>query len=227
MPDRNVLILSEPRSGSHWFQSCLPGHYSLGEFFNVRNIEKFDFKENHAEPGRYLERDLSTEREAELLTERFAVCREFPRPYSVKVHKHQLNDAIVAWINGGDARLVLLERRDKVRALNSLLIANHLKKFMGTLTPSTIRVTRKNFDESITALWGHEAKLRKISRPWNAIFYEDMLVREKSVDFDPGRSWVVNQFSRHQVQIENWLEVMDWLAAENLPRNPRSMSPGA
>jgi hypothetical protein len=215
---KNIIILSEPRSGSHWFQSCLFQHYSLGEFFNVKNIDHFTLGEARAHPSPFVSKVYSDQEINQKIHLRMSLIPSVKKLFSIKIHTYQLNSLVVDWINGQDASLVFLKRRDRRSGFLSLLIANHIGKYSGKLEPSIISITRAEYDECTRVYFSHYSSIERIEHGFHPFFYEDLLTMPETTWFKKKGSWMVKQNSSDVVKILNHNEVLSWLEADGFTR---------
>ena len=128
-PNRDVIIISHPRSGSTWLQSCLP-HVNCSEPFS--RFLKLDFQDNYVdsvllgEPKQYSALEMDA-----FVIERTLELSGITKPKSVKIHSFYLKRPdILDWINQQNATVVSLERQDKLKAFKSLLVAYSLNAYI-------------------------------------------------------------------------------------------------
>lgn len=183
----------------------------MGEFFNVRNIENFSFPDTGARPSAFVQRHLSLNEVDSHLEQRIIDYQTRPGLKSVKLHFFQLNNRLSQWLLEQEFYFFKLERRNKMKALQSLLIANHLKKFFGPLQKAEIVVSYENFRECQTALsWGEDV-LAPFSEKLHSVYYEDLVEMKPQDWFDPSRSKMIRQKSSDVVAIANWPQVETWI----------------
>jgi hypothetical protein len=213
-PNKDVIIIGHPRSGSYWLQSCLP-HFNCREAFNVKNFDIVGEKDNRFIMANYRDIELSPEEETRLIKERIELVDSITVPKCVKILTYQFNDVILEWVNRQDADIIWIERLDNRKAFRSLLIADKLGAYVGAVDDATITV---DLDR---ALWLHgklkdderdESIMESIKGNVTEVYYENLLADDT---FDKSTSSMKIQ-NTTKVIISNWREIVDHLHSKGI-----------
>jgi len=213
----NIIILGHPRSGSYWLQECLT-QYNMNELFNIRNVSSVEIGEDGLICSDYSTNIFDTDTEIAIKEQRNKLFESITDPKSVKFHWFQLDSWNRDWIlSQKDSLIMFIERKDKVAAFKSLLIANHLKQFKGKLEKQHIIVDLNSVHECYSAIWQVDSFIDKIKQQFlcKHFFYEDMLLFPESIWFNPNKCKIVKQNSIEHVTIDNWEEIINILKMEN------------
>ena len=211
---RDVIIISHPRSGSSWLQSCFP-HVNCFEPFSRFLTIDFHGEDVHcAVPPTPKEYSSAAEFSA-MVADTIGVLSRITKPKSVKIHSILLQSPdIVDWINAQDATVIFLERRDKEKTFRSLLIAYSLNRWFGTINESSVTV-----DITLAVDLYHRVNDPKIQINKNklkhniqTVYYEDLMLENKLVSSNPP---AVKQ-NTTDVVIENWDQIHEWMLSINL-----------
>ena len=212
-PNRDVIIISHPRSGSTWLQSCLP-HVNCFEPFS--KFITINFHGDHVkctllkEPKQYSESEFVT-----MMSDRILEMSGLTKPKSVKIHSFYLNRPdMVDWINAQDATVVFLGRRDKLKAFKSLLIAYSLHAYIGPISKSSVTVDMNMVAELYKRVNDPNIDLNKnkLKHKIQTVYYEDLILENKLVSSNPP---AVKQ-NTTDVVIENWDQIHEWMLSVNL-----------
>lgn len=215
--NKSVIIFSHPRSGSTWFQDCLP-QYNLSELFNIYlRIKNVDIN-NGIQYSYSHEYNGNVDKNVEL-NSRFEIYKQFLNSYgtvSLKIHCHHYNNSIESFLKTLDTQYVLLERRDKNATLWSLLIAwctlqLHITSNNSKRTQS-ITISKEVFDQCINILNQCDNDSRIITTIYNPtiIYYEDLLTN-KVFDYIVPNSTYIIQNAKEYTSIINLDEVNAWI----------------
>lgn len=212
-PDQDVIIISHPRSGSTWLQSCLP-HLNCSEPFSKWLTVDFQGDDitfgQHSEPKHYTDSEFVS-----LVLDKMSDLSKITKPKSVKIHSFLLNrPGIVNWINEQNATVVCLERRDKLKAFKSLIIAYTLNNWIGPMPKSSVTVDinmvadlyKRVVDPNL------EANKNKLQHEIQTAYYEDLLLENKLISSNPP---ALQQHTTHVV-IENWDQIHNYMLSTNL-----------
>jgi Sulfotransferase domain len=212
-PNRDVIIISHPRSGSTWLQSCLPQVNCFEPFSKFITI---NFHGDHVkctllkEPMQYSESEFVA-----MMQDRIQEMSGLTKPKSVKIHSFYLNRPdMMEWINAQDATVVFLERRDKFKAFKSLLIAYSLHAYIGHIPKSSVTVDMNMVGELYKRVNDQNLELNKnkLKHQIQTVYYEDLILENKLVSHNPP---AVKQ-NTTDVVIENWEQVHDFMLQNNL-----------
>ena len=211
--DKNLVILSHPRSGSTWFQSCFP-QYNCTEAFNIRymSMRQQDSKLLFAFRNQPL--PITPEQTTIMIKERIGVIDKIVEPKSLRVHIAQVEDIIGDWIEQQNATIVTISRRDKLATFKSLCVALQHQKFIGHLPSDSVRI---NVDERIKKIYyaiyymPDSAKRILDTHDVKHFYFEDLL-SYGLVSHNPP---VVEQNTK-EITIENWEEILSYLDNNNL-----------
>ena len=211
--DKNLVILSHPRSGSTWFQSCFP-QYNCTEAFNIRymNMDERDAKLNFSFRNQPLQ--LSPTETTQFIAHRIGAIDKISVPKSLRVHIAQVEDIISDWIEQQNATIVTISRRDKLATFKSLCVALQHQKFIGHLPSDSVRI---NVDERIKKIYYAiyyvpESAKRILDTHDVKHFYCEDLLSYGLVSHNPP---VVEQNTK-EITIENWEEILSYLDKNNL-----------
>jgi len=213
----NIIILGHPRSGSYWFQECLP-QYNMNELFNVRNISSVELGNNELICSDFSINVINDIDEIFIKELRNKLFESVQVPKSIKFHWFQLDKWNRDWImSQKNSSIVFIERKDKIIAFKSLLIANHLKKFKGKLEKQNITIDLKSVHECYAAIWQVDSFIDTIKQKflYKHFFYEEALSISESIWFNPNRCKIIKQNSVEHVTIDNWEEIINVLKMEN------------
>ena len=212
-PDQDVIIISHPRSGSTWLQSCLP-HVNCSEPFSKFVTVNFHGNDvtfdQDPEPTQYSESEFVT-----MMSDRIAGLSKVSKPKSVKIHSFYLNRPdIVDWVNSQNATVVFLERRDKLKAFKSLAIAYTLNAWMIPITASSVTVDM----DMVVNLYNRvidpnvESNKNKLKHKIQTAYYEDLMLENKLVSSNPP----AQKQNTTDVTIENWNQIHEYMLSINL-----------
>jgi hypothetical protein len=213
-PNRDIIIIGHPRSGSYWLQSCLP-HFNCREAFNVLNFDIVGQKDNRFVMANYKDIELTKEEELKKIEERIKLVDEITVPKCVKILTYQFNDLILEWVNRQNADIIWIERLDNRKAFRSLLIADKLGAYVGRVDDATITVDLSR------ALWLHkklkdedrdEWIMENLKAPVQEVYYEN-LVNDETFDKSSSSMKIQNTT---KVIISNWQEIVDYLHANGV-----------
>ena len=211
--DKNLVILSHPRSGSTWFQSCFP-QYNCTEAFNIRYMGMYGQDDKLQFAFRSQPFPASPEETTKLIAERIQVISKIAVPKSLRVHIAQVENIIGDWIEQQNATIVTISRRDKLATFKSLCVALQHQKFIGHLPVNSVRI---NVDERIKKIYyaiyyvPDAAKRILDTHDVKHFYFEDLL----SYGLDSNNPHVVEQNTK-EIVIENWEEILNYLADNNL-----------
>lgn len=213
-PNRDVIIISHPRSGSTWLQSCLP-HVNCSEPFS--RFMTVSYQDDNISctlqktPTPY----SSAAEFSAMVSDRVLKLSSITKPKSVKIHSILLqNQDIIDWINAQDATVVFLERRDKLKAFKSLLIAYKLHAWFGPITESSVNIDINVAAELYNRVNDPNINLnkKKLTHQSQTVYYEDLMSENKLVSSNPPAQ-IQNTTD---VIIENWDEISAYLSSINL-----------
>lgn len=200
--NKDVIIISHPRSGSNWFQSSLE-HFNSREIFSLNSNFTGEIRNRTFVMSKYSDIKLQNS----VIYDRIKLLNSITEPKSVKIHTFHFNEEILNWLYKQSCTVVWLERKDKLAAFKSLLIAKTLNQFVGPVTAKSVNVTLHDINywyrlintpvELINNIKSH------IATDINYVFYEDMI---NDSYFDNKKSWVSRQFTT-DVAIENWDDI--------------------
>lgn len=218
-PNRDVIIIGHPRSGSFWMQSCLP-HFNGRETFNTVNFDILRIEGNRFFLSNYKSVLLDKQQEDIEIAKRIDLLKQVSVPKCVKIltfqfqyaHRTEYNQNIFDWVNSQDADVYWIKRKDKLASFKSLLVADSLGAYVGKIkhTETTINVDRLPWlIDSLT--YNKDQYIRsQINKPIIDVTYEDLLI---DPEFDKSSTNMVEQNSTH-VNITNWDEVVNNLPLE-------------
>ena len=207
--NKDITLISHPRSGSYWLQSCFP-HYNCREGLNVHIVyspeDRFNEVQSNFTP-------INATLMEQALTARINLIDSIKQPKCVKIHTSYINSRILDWINSQDSKIVWLTRRDKLAAFRSLLIADVTHRYWGTHDRKTIKVDLSRVLKIYSILFDEsrdEFIKRNLNREIEYVCYEDLLSDPTFVE-----TFMIKQDSNNVV-IENWQCVIDYLNHHNL-----------
>lgn len=212
-PDQDVIIISHPRSGSTWLQSCLP-HVNCSEPFS--KFVTVNFHGNDVtfdqlpKPTQYSESEYIA-----FMSDRIAGLSKVTKPKSVKIHSFHLNRPdIVDWVNSQNATVVFLERRDKLKAFKSLAIAYTLNAWIIPITASSVTVDMDMVGNLLNRVIDPnvESNKNKLSHKIQTACYEDLVLENKLVSSNPP----AHKQNTTDVKIDNWTEIHEYMLSINL-----------
>jgi hypothetical protein len=211
--DKNLIILSQPRSGSTWFQSCFP-QYNCTEAFNIRYMNMDEQNGKLEFCFRKQPFTASSEETTRLIAQRIEKINKITVPKSLRVHVAQVEDIIGDWITQQNATIISISRKDKIATFKSLCVALQQQKFIGQLSTESFSV---NIDERIKKIYyaiyyvPDSAKRIMDSYDINNFYYEDLLT-SNLISHNPP---VLEQNTK-DIVIENWGEILNYLDDNNL-----------
>ena len=210
---RDVIIISHPRSGSSWLQSCFPHVNCFEPFsrfatvnFNGNNVT-FD---QNKQSKKYAEGEYVA-----MVADRIFELSRITSPKSVKVHSFFLNTPrMIDWINSQDATVVFLERRDKLKAFKSLIISYTLNTWVGPITKSSVTADMNVVVELYKRIFDPHVDWNKtkLKHQFQTVYYEDLILENKLVSSNPP---FIKQ-NTTDVVIENWDQIHDHLVSNKL-----------
>ena len=212
-PNRDVIIISHPRSGSMWLQSCL-SHVNCFEPFS--KFLKLDFQDDYVDcvllkqPKEFSPAEMSA-----FVADRIAGLDGITKPKAVKIHSFYLRRPdILNWINAQNATVVALERRDKLKAFKSLLVAYSLNAYMGPIDKSSVTVDMNMAAELYRRIDNPiiESDKTKLKHKIQTVYYEDLMLENKLVSSNPP----ISQQNTTNTVIENWHEIHNHLLSLGL-----------
>lgn len=213
-PNKSVIILSHPRSGSTWIQDSLP-QFNLSELFTMYcGIKSVDINTG-------IRYNYSTIANTDI-DYRFELFDKFTKEHqaiSVKTHLHLLTEQLCMFFAERDLQYLLLERKNKRDTFWSLLIALNTLELHNTINKKNINVSISSIDDAIYIMKECDRKIVSISKMFNPtkIYYEDMIALPKSEWWNPSAKYVV-QDAKNIVTIENITEVMNYLHKISAPQ---------
>lgn len=202
--NRDVIIISHPRSGSMWLQSCLP-HVNCFEPFS--KFLEVNFQGDYVncvllkEPKQYSESEMNA-----FVADRILRLSNVTKPKAVKIHSFYLRRPdILNWINAQNATVVVLERRDKLKAFKSLLVAYSLNAYMGPIDKSSVTVDMNMAAELYRWIDNPiiESDKTKLKHKIQTVYYEDLMLENKLVSSNPP----ISQQNTTNTVVENWHEI--------------------
>lgn len=210
-PGESLAIISHPRSGSTWFQRSLM-QYSLGELFNL-NIAAY--RSGDRIKYLFLGHGYDTDREQELLAERFMMYSEMEKlhgPVSVKIQTRVLSDSVIEFIKSRQIQTVFLERRNKFNAFWSLIIAWQTHTWHDILRRDEVTINQVVFNNVIHIMNSYENDMAKVTAHFNAphFYYEDLLSMPDNNWFRSNSSTCILD-EKSKVKISNLDQVNGWL----------------
>lgn len=206
-PDKPIVILSHPRSGSTWIQDSLP-QFNLSELFTMYcGIKSVDI--HNGIRYSYLSDPAND------LDYRFKLFNMFQKHHiaiSVKVHLHLLTDQICDFFESKDLQYVLLKRKNDIDTFWSLLIALNTLEFHNTVSTTDIIVSRQSFIDAIQIMNKCENRIDQVKKRFKPIeiIYEDMIQVSPSAIWNPSSNYIV-QNAKEKVNIINIEEINGWL----------------
>lgn len=208
--DKNVIIISHPRSGSTWLQSCLP-HVNCHEPFSP----DIDYFVDETGPNWSLRSRLDNR--IVWLSEtkkRIEIVNSVLVPKSVNIQTYQLvNKHVIKWILAQNATIIWLSRLNRLAAFRSLCVSYELNKFIGDYESNTsIKIPLNDSVMHYNAIYNNHAyKVKdKLSHLLNIhLRYEDLL--SDSALLSP-----IKKQNTIDVYISNWEEIMCYLTTNNL-----------
>jgi len=215
--DKNVVILSHPRSGSSWFQSCLP-HYNCFEAFNTKfmdikqlsiNPPKFSF------PVRSESNNLSSEETTNLIIKRMKMLELIKSPISVKVHYSYMENIIADWIIKQNPTVIDIARKDKISTFKSLCISLYYKKFYNNHPTDPIKITvDDNIKKIHSSIYSIPESAKRILDKFDTktFYYEDLMTHELT----SRNPRPIIQQNTKEIIIENWEEILNYLDRNKL-----------
>lgn len=213
---QNIIIISHPRSGSYWFQECLYNHYNMDELFNIRNISEVFLTNKKLVVSPYTE---NIKLPSQKKQHRKKLFDKVKQNKVVKIHYCHLDKWVKNWLlKQENLSIIFLERKDKEQAFKSLLIANHLKKFVGELPSLKIEIDLNTVQECYDAIFAIDDFINTIKHKFSNLhfYYEDALKLEKNDWFDSNAVKIKKQNSTKVVEIKNYKEVKEFLKSKNL-----------
>jgi hypothetical protein len=129
------------------------------------------------------------------------------KPKSVKIHSfHLKRPDLLDWINRQNATVVVLERRDKLEAFKSLLIAYSLNTYMGPISESSVTVDIDMVIELYKRIQDPILELNKtkLKHKIQTVYYEDLMLENKLISDNPP---ILRQNTTHNTVILNWDEI--------------------
>lgn len=208
--DRDVIIISHPRSGSNWFQSCLP-HVNCFEPFSFDLVDTIPtnnivYTTNFA--------TMSYSQRCAVNNQKLSKLDKIDSPKSVKIQYLQLCcPYIIRWIQKQKATLIWLERKNKLAAFKSLCVARASNQWTGGYECNELTVNLADVIPAYNAIY--KLNKNKIERLFGEMIYttyEDLLLTETLISVNPP---VVMQNSSN-IKILNWVDVQLTLAANGL-----------
>lgn len=213
-PNKSVIILSHPRSGSTWIQDSLP-QFNLSELFTMYcGIKSVDM-----DTGIRYNYSTVANTDIDYRFELFDTFNDKHKAISVKTHLHLLTDSICEFFAERDLQYILLERKNKRDTFWSLLIALNTLELHNTVHKKNISVSLSSIDNAIHIMKKCDNKITTVSKRFNPIkiYYEDMIVLPKSEWWNPSTRYIV-QDAKNVVTIENLTEVTDYLHNISAPQ---------
>ncbi len=221
-PSQDVIIIGHPRSGSFWFQSCLP-QFNCREAFNTVNLDitGSDGRKFTMTPYRSVLMDPAQEDQE--IQRRIRLVNELEVPKSVKIltfqfmyaHRTQWNENVFHWVDQQDADIVWIKRRDRLAGLKSLLIADALGKYLGPIDDLTVTIDLARVPWILDSIGYHRDQyiLDRINRNVEYVYYEDLVA---DPNFDKSLTHMQEQ-NTTRVNIANWQQVV-----ESIPHDARN-----
>lgn len=213
-PNKSVIILSHPRSGSTWIQDSLP-QFNLSELFTMYcGIKSVDM-----DTGIRYNYSTVANTDLDYRFELFDTFNDKHKAISVKTHLHLLTDSICEFFAERDLQYILLERKNKRDTFWSLLIALNTLELHNTVYKKNISVNLSSIDDAIHIMKKCDNKIATVSEMFNPIkiYYEDMIDFPKSEWWNPSTRYIV-QDAKNVVTIENLTEVTDYLHKISAPQ---------
>ena len=214
--NKSVIIFSHPRSGSTWFQDGF-SQYNLSELFNIylkytiNNGIHFSYSPAYCG---------NTDKNIELHN-RFEIYNQFVEQYgavSVKLHCNHYNDTIGSFLKTIDTHYILLERRDKIKTLWSLLIAwctleLHITTVITSKNQKSVTISKDVFDQCVNILKQCDNNSRIIISKYNPtiIYYENLLNDQYPNWWTPNSRYLI-QNAKEYTNIINVDEVNNWIS---------------
>lgn len=221
-PNRDVIIIGHPRSGSFWFQSCLP-QFNCREAFNTVNLDitGSDGRKFTMTPYRSVLMEVPQENQE--IQRRIQLVNDIAVPKSVKIltfqfmyaHRTKWNENIFNWVDQQDADVIWIKRRDQLAGLKSLLIADALGKYLGPIDDQSVTINLERLPWILDTIGHHRDQyiLDRINRAVEYVYYEDLVADNT---FDKSLTHMQEQ-NTTRVNIENWHQVV-----ENIPVETRN-----
>ena len=218
-PARDVIIIGHPRSGSFWFQSCLP-QFNCREAFNTVNLDITGSDGRKFTMTPYRSVLMDPDQEDKEIQRRMALVDELTVPKSVKIltfqfmyaHRTQWNNNIFDWVDRQDADVIWIKRRDRLAGLKSLLVADALGKYLGPIDDLSVRVDVNRLPWLLDSIGYHRDQyiLDRISQPVEYVYYEDLVA---DAGFDKSLTHMQEQ-NTTKVNITNWDEIVSSMSVD-------------
>lgn len=207
-PDKSLILITHPRSGSTWFQDKLT-QFNLWELFNL------GIKWNHT-PDRPLLISTSNQINVNEIPNRIQAFYNYQStkgPVSAKIHLNQLHDGLVEFIQKNDFELVDLRRKDVKAILVSYVIATVTKEWVGKIRTHTITINKEDFDIAVGGLVSSKKNnilMHELFPHIKTFYYEDCLSWEPS-DWWKSSSRILKQNAKSITTITNVDELDGWI----------------
>lgn len=215
-PNKDLIIIGHPRSGSFWLQSCMP-HFNCRETFNTVNFDILRIQDNRFFLSQYKSVILPKDQEEIEIQNRLKWLEQVKTPKCVKIltfqfqyaERKEYNQTIFDWVNAQDANIVWIKRKDNEASLKSLLVADALGAYVGKINAKSVTVNLDRLPWLIDSLtYCKDDFIRsKINKPIVDVVYEDLLA---DPNFDKSRSNMVEQHTT-DVKITNYDEVLKYI----------------
>lgn len=208
-----ILLITMPRTGSHWFSSGIIDYYSLGEIFTTERILLPVEKKNYLE---YITlRRPRLENKKYLFTERLRLYTKLVNIHTLhifKFHAHQVH-GVIEKFNSIDINfikfikkynIVYLKRRDLASVFWSLMIAKHLFVFWNKKNSSEFLKRDKTIVLNNNILLNVVKKIKFYDEYYNIcqqlLPSENVIYYENLLEYKNNLSWFNDIDNLYQVE---------------------------
>jgi hypothetical protein len=212
-PKKSVVIFTHPRSGGHWFQSCLPQVDLHEPFFLEHAVKEYNCFKIKYDYWKNINFDSEVE-----IANRLNVIDFYHNQniaVSVRINQYDLITSLIPKLKKhSDYQHILLKRRDISSVFWSLLIALQIDEWRQPLKfRQTITISQRNVIEAIRLLNNFKSNIPVLCKEFNptVVYYEDALT------WDIGDTWRSNlsinriQNAKASTDITNLDEIKSWI----------------
>lgn len=220
-PNRDLIIIGHPRSGSYWLQSCM-SHFNCREAFNTVNFDILRIEEDRFFLSKFKDVTLPKDLEDIEIQSRIDWIKQVTVPKCVKIltfqfqyaERKEYNQTIFDWVNEQDADICWIKRRDREASLRSILIADALGVYVGKIPQTSVTIDLARLPWLIDSIsYSRDEYIRsKITKPIHDVVYEDLL---NDPNFDKSKSKMIEQHSS-DVEITNYDDVLAYIEKHGL-----------